>query len=271
LPGRPKHLRAMTDAELLRKSDLNYIEFNREGARSTAGGVVHEEDGLVFYVPGHRFPVGFTGVMRLDPAIPAEGVVARARQWFAPRGHGYTFCLMLHRDGDVAETLERNGIGCMSSSPGMVLDARLPDVALPEGVTLERVADARLAREFADVSGAAYGTYGMPPNIAHAQLADERFFLQPHVCGFVVRVAGSPAAAAMVVVTHGVAGIYWVGTTPEARGRGLAEIATRAAGNAGFDMGATAAALQASVMGEPVYRRMGYREITRYPWYTVLP
>jgi predicted acetyltransferase len=75
----------------------------------------------------------------------------------------------------------------------------------------------------------------------------------------------------MVMVTHGVAGVYWVGTTPEARGRGLAEIVTRTAGNAGFDMGATVTALQASVMGEPIYRRMGYREITRYPWYTIIP
>jgi len=261
----------MDERELLRRADLNYIEFNRESARSTAGGIVHEEDGLVFVVPGHRFPVGFTGVMRLDPTIPAEGVVARARQWFAPRGCGYTFILMQHRDADVAAALEADGIGQISNSPGMVLDARSPDRPLPEGVTIEHVVGARLAHEFADVSGAAYATYGMPPKIALAQFADERFFEQPHVRAFLIRVAGSPAAAAMVVVTHGVGGIYWVGTTPDARRRGLAEIATRAAGNAGFDMGATVVALQASVMGEPVYRRMGYREITRYPWYAVIP
>jgi ribosomal protein S18 acetylase RimI-like enzyme len=70
----------------------------------------------------------------------------------------------------------------------------------------------------------------------------------------------------MCILTHGVAGIYWVGTMPAARGKGLAELCTRAAGNAGFDMGARVASLQASVMGEPVYRRMGYIEVTRYPW-----
>ncbi len=261
----------MDEGELLRQADLNYIEFNREGARSTAGGVVHEEDGLVFFVPGHRFPVGFTGVMRLEPAMPAAGVIARAKQWFAPRGHGFTFCLMAHRDMDIAEALEADGIGRIGYSPGMALDHRLPDVPLPAGVTIERVSGSVAAREFADVTGAAYATYGMPPKIAHEQFADERFFDLPHVCAFLIRVAGAPSAAAMVMVTHGVAGLYWVGTTPEARGRGLAEIATRAAGNAGFDMGAGVAALQASVMGEPIYRRMGYREITRYPWYTVLP
>ena len=75
----------------------------------------------------------------------------------------------------------------------------------------------------------------------------------------------------MCLLSHGVAGIYWVGTLPEARGRGIAEACTRAATNAGFAAGASFAALQASVMGEPIYRRMGYREVTRYPWYVVMP
>lgn len=261
----------MDDATLLRSADLNYLEFNREGARSTAGGVVHEEDGLVFFVPGHRFPVGFTGVMRIDATLPAAGAIARARQWFAPRGHGYTFILMSHRDADIAAALEADGIGCIGNSPGMALDRRLPDAALPAGVTVERVRGEALVREFADVSGAAYSTYGLPPKIAREQFADHRFFDQPHVAAFLARVGDAPAAAAMVLASHGVAGLYWVGTTPEARGRGLAEACTRIAGNAGFDMGARVAVLQASVMGEPIYRRMGYREITRYPWFSVMP
>ncbi len=44
----------------------------------------------------------------------------------------------------------------------------------------------------------------------------------PHIVAFVARVDDVPAAAAMTIVTHGVAGIYWVGTVPTMRGRGLA-------------------------------------------------
>lgn len=261
----------MDAATLLDLADLNLIEFNREIARSTAGGVVHEQGGLVFVVPGHRFPVGFSGVMRSDTKLPAAEAIDTAREWFAPRGQGYTWFLGMHRDADLAEALESAGISRFSNSPGMACDHRLDDKPLAAGVTIEQVATADQALEFATVSGTAYATYGMPPKVALKQFADHRFFTQPHVAAFLARVDGVAAAAALTMVSHGVSGIYWVGTTPEARGRGLAEACTRTATNAGFDLGARVAALQASVMGEPIYLRMGYREITRYPWYVVMP
>jgi ribosomal protein S18 acetylase RimI-like enzyme len=261
----------MDPTALLALADLNFIEFNREGARSTRGGVVHEEHGLVFFVPGHRFPVGGTGVMRIEASISAADVMARAHEFFTPRKQGYTFVLMEHRDGDIVAALEASGTSRFSNSPGMAIEHRLPDAPTPAGVTFDRVLDTAGARDFGRVTGAAYATYGMPPKIAHAQFDDERMLVQPHVVAFVARLEGVPVAAAMTLVSHGVAGIYWVGTTPEARGRGLAESCTRLATNIGFDMGARAAALQASVMGEPIYRRMGYREITRYPWYVRMP
>ena len=67
--------------------------------------------------------------------------------------------------------------------------------------------------------------------------------------------------------SHGIAGIYWVGTVKAARGRGLAEYCVREVGNAAFARGARKVILQASQFGEPVYKRMGYREFTRYPWF----
>jgi ribosomal protein S18 acetylase RimI-like enzyme len=261
----------MDPSTLLSLADLNLLEFNRESARATRNGLVHEEGGLVFFAPGHRFPVGSTGVMRMDPTVPAGEVIARAREFFAPRRRGYTFCLMEHRDGDIVAALESASISRFGNSPGMVVEHRLPDVAPPAGVTFAQVQDAASARDFGLVSGSAYATLGMPPKIAHAQFEDDRMLSQPHVAAFVARLDGAPVAAAMTLVTHGVAGVYWVGTTPEARGRGLAEACTRLTTNAGIDRGARIAALQASVMGEPIYLRMGYREITRYPWYVVMP
>jgi ribosomal protein S18 acetylase RimI-like enzyme len=261
----------MNDGDLLERSDLNLLEYNREGARSTPGGIVHEEDGLCFYVPAHRFPVGFTGVMRMDRSIPAADVLRRAREFFVPRGHGYTICAMMHRDADLAAHLAAEGIGQMGNSPGMAIEHRIADSPLPPGVTVEIVQGAEAAREFADVSGAAYATYGLPPKIALRQFANPAYFDQPHITAWLARVGGAPVGTVMVLLTHGVAGIYWVGTTPDVRGRGIAAACTRLATNAGFDQGAAAVVLQASVMGEPIYLKMGYREITRYPWFVEVP
>ena len=49
----------------------------------------------------------------------------------------------------------------------------------------------------------------------------------------------------MTIVNNGVAGIYWVGSLEQARGQGLGRAATAAATNAGFELGADIASLQA--------------------------
>ena len=56
-------------------------------------------------------------------------------------------------------------------------------------------------------------------------------------------------------------------TLPASRGRGLGEVCTALATNAGFERGAPVVTLQASPMGLPIYTRMGYRacdQLRRY-------
>lgn len=81
---------------------------------------------------------------------------------------------------------------------------------------------------------------------------------------FLADLDGEPVGVAMTIVSHGIAGIYWVGSLAEARGRGIGRAVTAAATNAGFELGAELASLQASPMGEPVYRAMGYETIYSY-------
>ena len=67
-----------------------------------------------------------------------------------------------------------------------------------------------------------------------------------------------------MTVAPGIGGVQWVAVLEEARGRGLADACTRAASNAGFELGADCAWLEASHMGEPVYLRMGFEELFSY-------
>jgi hypothetical protein len=254
----------VTDEERILLSDLNYAEALRELTRR-AGGVVHDEDGVLCYAGVDSYPVLMNGAMRTGSGPPAAVVLERARAFFARRGRGYTVCVRAHADTDLREAGERAGLTPIGDGPGMVLDRRLPDVMPPPGVELRRVSSDDDVAAFGRIMGEAYATYGMPATVGPASFPHRDVLVAPHIATFLAVLEGEPVAGAMVVVTHGVAGVYWVGTVPAARGRGLAELCTRAAGNAGFDQGARLAALQASVMGEPLYRRMGYVEVTRYP------
>jgi ribosomal protein S18 acetylase RimI-like enzyme len=257
----------VSSADLIELSDLNFAEANREFARR-AGGTVHDEDGLLLWAGAHPLPVLANGVLRTAPRMSAREDLQRAHAFFARCQRGFTVIVRAHADDDLRDWVVENALTEMGVMPAMILDRRLADAVPPPGVTLRRVETPEDLRAFAHVMGSAYATYGMPADVTPALFPDLTCVAAPHMLSFLACVDdGTPAAGAMTVVTHGVAGIYWVGTTPEARGRGLAEFCTRAAGNAGFDLGARIASLQASVMGEPVYRRMGYVEITRYPYY----
>ncbi len=249
----------------LELSDLNYAEALRELARRS-GGVVHDEDGLMLYASPHPFPVLVNGAFRTDGRLKPGAILERVRAFFAPRERGFTINVRAHADADLRTVCDEAGLVQIGDAPGMVLDHRLADAVPPAGVTLRRVTTVADAAAFGEIQGAAYATYGMPPEVALACVGHLDVLCAPHIVTLLALVDGTPAAGAMTIVSHGVAGIYWVGTVPDARGRGLAELCTRAAGNAGFDLGARIAALQASVMGEPIYRRMGYVEVTRYPF-----
>lgn len=251
--------------ELLQLSDLNYAEALRELVRR-GGGEVHDRDGVLCYASAHPFPALQDGVMRTHGHVAAESVLALARDFFGRRERGFSVLVRAHLDADLRAAAAAAGMHELGNAPGMVLDHRLADAKPPAGVTLRHIETKDDLAAFGELMGIAYESLGMPREVAPRQFTRLETVFAPHIVTFLARLDGKAAAGAMTIVTHGVAGIYWVGTHPEARGRGLAELCTRAAGNAGFDLGARIAALQASPMGEPVYRRMGYFELTRYPF-----
>jgi hypothetical protein len=141
-------------------------------------------------------------------------------------------------DADIAPACEAAGLFRMGDSPGMVLERRLPDATPPPGVTIRTVETDADGAEFARVNGAAYATYGMANDVTPAILGRLDVMRAPHITSVLAYVDGVAMAAAMVMLTHGIGGVYWVGTTPSARGKGLAALCTRVVGNVAFDAGA---------------------------------
>jgi ribosomal protein S18 acetylase RimI-like enzyme len=136
---------------------------------------------------------------------------------------------------------------------------------VPHGIDIRPVTTDSGVADFALVTGAAYSTYGMPVDTT-AQLLSlpHRVLAAPHLVALVAYDGPEPVAAAMVLLTHGIAGLYWVGTVEKARRSGLGRAVTAAVTNVAFDRGAAAVTLQASVMGQPVYHALGYRTLYHY-------
>ena len=78
---------------------------------------------------------------------------------------------------------------------------------------------------------------------------------------YVARVDGRPAASVVSHDHEGDCSIWWVATIPEARGRGLAPALMRRALADGKARGCEVTTLQATKLGQPVYERLGYRNL----------
>jgi ribosomal protein S18 acetylase RimI-like enzyme len=258
----------MDTAELLRTSDLNLAESYRELSRWHANTDIAERGSLLLTCGPDSF-MGLSFAMRTEPGrSPApEAFLETARAFFAERRRGFSVRVRRHLDQDLREECERRGLVQISSEPAMVLDAPLPDAPPPPKTELRVVRDRASAEGFAFAAVEAYATAGLRRESAARQFGLPERLVAPHIHAVVAYVDGAPASCAMALMSHGVAGVYWVGTVPDRRGMGLAEHCTRAVGNEAFARGARCVVLQASVQGEPVYRRMGYRDFTRYDWY----
>src|SRR5262245_23439228 len=154
--------------------------------------------------------------------------------------------------------------------PEMVLGERAEEVALPDGVELRRLGSGAEAEDYWRVAKLSYASIGFPPEVFE-HYDDHAGLVAAGTVALLAYQSGEPVAIAMTIVNNGVAGIYWVGTTEQARGQGLGRALTAIAVNAGFDLGAELASLQASPMGEPIYRAMGFETIYDYRLFMAAP
>jgi ribosomal protein S18 acetylase RimI-like enzyme len=258
----------MNQEELLQFSDLNIAESYREISRWNPRTDMVEQGDILFVSGAGTFPA-INFVIRVGNYLrtSADILIDQARAFFGARKRSFSIIVREHLDKDLLDTCKKLELYQVGNAPGMVIENVLEDKPLPEGVRLQQVTTEAMVRDFAEVAARSFTTLGFPEDAGRSVFSEPGALLAPHLYLAVAYMNDQPASCALALLSHGIGGIYYVGTIEAARGRGLAEHCTRTAGNAALKLGARCVVLQASVYGEPVYRRMGYKEFTRYPWF----
>ncbi|HVL88949.1 MAG TPA: GNAT family N-acetyltransferase, partial [Actinomycetota bacterium] len=189
-----------------------------------------------------------------DPPAAIEAATA----FFEPRVPAY--CLMIVGDDRAAiAAAEASGFAARDSIPLMMLAPdELVAPAPPPELEIRPAADL----SFVDLFGVGFvddvGARGPFHDVVRAAAAVDGWDL---FGGFV---DGEGVATSAAFTLDGCTGVFTVGTSPAARGRGIGAAMTVAAVGAGRARGSDTVFLFASAMGFPIYRRLGFRTVSSH-------
>jgi len=244
--------------DVLKRAHENDVDGAWAMARSVEGARIQRWNGATAIRTAA--PLAMSNLLAVTdvPPDPFE-LFERAEKFFGP-GIPWRVITTGEAVAAVKRAAEQRGMVPHSCEPGMVLSPIPPAPALlpPRSVRVISTMDDLMA--FQRTGAKAFGFPLVAARMMIPELPGPAD--QPGNPQFFVAYDGDvPVSTSVLVVSHGIAGIYFVGTVPKARGKGFATAAVWAAADAGRKMGCDAAYLQATVMGRPVYERMGFHKV----------
>ena len=190
--------------------------------------------------------------------------IAEVNAFFTERGMPWRWLLgATSQPADLDRRLNAAGLICVSDNPGMALRLDGFEADMVEGITIRRVVDEPGLRDWREIQ---LRGLDLDPLRDEAWWTAHRrpgFDADAPLINWVGYVDGQPVSAAALFDGAGVAGIYNVVTVPEARGKGFGRAVTQEAIREGKRRGRDLAVLGSSEMGFPVYRRLGFEEVSR--------
>lgn len=154
---------------------------------------------------------------------------------------------------------EKFGLRAVAEMPGMVTHSLREPKRAPSRMEILRAANSDAMADFRTIGSLCFH---VPPTWFQ-EVFDDNMPAREFVC-WVGYSGGLPVTTAATVVSHEVIGVYNVATLPTERGKGYAEAITRhAIAEASRQSGLTRVILQATAQGERLYRRLGFREVSR--------
>lgn len=195
-----------------------------------------------------------------------DDAIDEAMTWFTERGAA-SFCwwtdAQTQPPGLALRLLNRGFVGSLVGEIGMAVDLSQLNQAQrpPQGLTIVRALDPQAQADWETVYAAAFGEPQPARQVwVHAWRdlpPGDNAPWQPYTA----YLNGKAVAASLLFKGAGTAGLYAVGTLPEARGRGIGTAVTLKPLQDAREQGYQVGVLFASHMGYPVYRRLGFHEV----------
>lgn len=255
----PAHL---TDNEAVRVADLNYARSFLLLAEHAVGGSFYEEPGLIAVITG---PIPWLNVTVIHGRLPDPArAIGRVLEFYRQARAGFVMRIRVDFEMETQTAMRGLRLEPTDRLPGMVLNPAGDVPPAPADLVIADW-DGETLLPYNEIMAASFGA---PLELMNDLIGPG--LIGGPLQGFVGYIDGQPVATSALFVTDGVAGVYNVATLPEYRRMGLGEAMTWHAVRKGLEAGCAIASLQASAMGQPVYARMGFRNIAPYETY-ILP
>lgn len=221
-------------------------------------GKVCEQDGLLVAASGVSLR-SFNNVFIRRPLQNPVSILGDVFAYLDDRKLPFRLRVREGRDEAAETAAEMHGLHCIGTIPELAL-APITFDAKPPPLEIRRVGEVGALDDH--VAVVADG-FDLPASLLR-QVFSARIIAAAGWRGYVGYVGGQAVAASQLFMTGDVAGIYYVATRKEFRGRGSGEAMTWRAIQDGAEAGCDVAVLQASDMGRPIYERMGFRLVAGY-------
>jgi ribosomal protein S18 acetylase RimI-like enzyme len=245
-------------------------------ARATPECSVREMPGLLITDAAVESPVfnaAFLTAPIGDDPVELDRRVAMAKVYFDARGRNWSFWLCDEylapgMRGRAASILAARGLSGGAECPGMFASKLVPRKRDLPSVIAKRVGNAETRLEFCHITTVCFRI----PFETSLAIYNEPATWKTDFTAYVGYLGDEPVATAATVNAAGAIGLYSIATLPEYQGRGIAERLTRDVITAAQPDGESQPiVLQSTSQGDALYRRLGFREVTRISVYVARP
>ncbi len=255
-------LRDISTEALVRAIEANeyerFVYFSR-----VPGGELHVEPELTWFVTGIPYLL-FNGV--LQARLPEDDLDARIGRVRAPFDERALPLFWMtgpsSHPEDLGEHLAAGGFIDAGPLTGMAVDlARVRgEERAPAGLEIARVGDALALAQWIEAYSASFDTDASVARLFFAIFAS--LGVEPHLplTHYVGLLDDEPVATASLFLGAGVAGIYSIGTIPQARRRGIGAAMSLWVLREARRLGYHVAVLHAEPAGVGLYHRLGFEE-----------